>query len=119
MLFASRVWMFDSSGLQALEGFAHIMPSPLVWLWTRPISHLVLALFIALPFIFAMRNHLADLKGFAAFGGCMTTLFLAGCALCSLLINIAYLPCSLWITLDLSLLMISLVAKMKRVSNHR
>ena len=116
-LFASQVWRFDAAGLKEIDSAFHVAVSPVVWLWTRPISYFTFGILISLPIIFTIRNRPWQSKGVAVFGGCMAILFLSAFALCTLVVSIAYMPCSLWITLSISLAAIAVTKTMIRRSN--
>ncbi len=116
-LFASQVWRFDAAGLKDTDSAIHVAISPFVWCWTRPISHFIFGILIALPIIFTIRNRPWRSKGVAVFGGCMAILFLSAFALCTLVVSIAYMPCSLWITLSISFAAIAARRTMIRMSN--
>ncbi len=116
-LFASRVWRFGAAGLEEDDSAIHVAISPFVWLWTRPISHCIFGILISLPIIFAMRNRPWRSKGVVVLGGCMAILSLSAFALCVVLVSIACMPCSLWITLTISLAAIALARTMIKRSN--
>ena len=116
-LFASQVWRFDAAGLKEIDSAFHVAVSPVVWLWTRPISHFTFGILLSLPIIFTIWSRPWQSKGIAVLVGSGAVLFLTAVALCTLLVSVAFAPCSLWITLSISLAAIAVTKTMISRSN--